>query len=75
MLNPNFGGPKPTMFMCGNDAGAKAEVQDILAKFGWEWEDVGAVEGARAMEPLCIRWCVPGFLRTQWTHAFKLLRK
>ncbi len=29
---------------------------------------------ARAIEPLCILWCIPGFLRNQWTHAFKLLK-
>ena len=75
MVNPDFGGVKPTMFMCGNDADAKAEVQDILGRFGWEWEDMGAVEGARAIEPLCILWCVPGFLRNQWTHALKLLKQ
>jgi len=74
MVNPDFGGPLPTMFICGNDAAAKRETQEVLAKFGWEWEDMGGVEAARAIEPLCILWCIPGFLRNQWTHAFKLLR-
>ncbi len=74
MVNPELGGAKPTMFMCGDDAAAKAEVQEILGRFGWEWEDVGGVEGARAIEPLCILWCAPGLLRNQWTHAFKLLK-
>jgi len=75
MVNPDFGGIKPTMFICGNDADAKAEVARLLDRFGWETEDVGSVEGARAIEPLCILWCLPGFLRNQWTHAFKLLKK
>ncbi len=74
MVNPDFGGVKPTMFGCGNDAKAKAEVAAILATFGWEWADMGGVEAARAIEPLCILWCLPGFLRNEWTHAFKLLR-
>ena len=74
MVNPDFGGIQPTMFICGNQPGAKQEVTEILTRFGWETEDVGGVEGARAIEPLCILWCAPGFLRGQWTHAFKLLK-
>jgi 8-hydroxy-5-deazaflavin:NADPH oxidoreductase len=75
MVNPDFGGTKPTMFLCGNDAEAKASVEELLAKFGWEWEDLGGVEAARAIEPLCMLWCIPGFLRDEWTHAFKLLKR
>lgn len=75
MVNPDFGGVKPTMFICGNDADAKHEVKLILTQFGWETEDMGGVEGARAIEPLCMLWCIPGFARNQWTHAFKLLKK
>ena len=75
MVNPDFGGVKPTMFICGNDAEAKREVTAILERFGWEAEDCGGAEGARAIEPLCMLWCIPGFARNEWTHAFKLLRK
>jgi predicted dinucleotide-binding enzyme len=75
MVNPDFGGIKPTMFICGNDANAKKEVGKILDPFGFEVEDMGGVEAARAIEPLCILWCIPGFLRNDWTHAFKLLKK
>lgn len=75
MVNPDFGGEKPTMFICGNDPGAKQQVQGVLSQFGWEWEDIGGVEGARAIEPLCILWCAPGFQRNQWSHAYRVLRK
>lgn len=75
MVNPDFGGVKPTMFICGNDAGAKRDVTAILDQFGFEVADMGGVEGARAIEPLCILWCIPGFLAGSWTHAFKLLKK
>ncbi|MBI4565242.1 MAG: NAD(P)-binding domain-containing protein [Planctomycetes bacterium] len=75
MVNPDFGGVKPTMFICGNNGRAKEEVKDILTRFGWEAEDMGAAEAARAIEPLCMLWCIPGFQRNQWTHAFKLLKK
>lgn len=75
MVDPDYGGTKPTMFICGNDGAAKQEVGAILDRFGWESEDMGGVEGARAIEPLCILWCIPGFARNQWNHAFKLLKK
>jgi 8-hydroxy-5-deazaflavin:NADPH oxidoreductase len=74
MVNPDFGGLRPTMFICGNDAGAKATVTKILDQFGWDTEDMGGAEAARAIEPLCMLWCIPGFTRNQWTHAFKLLK-
>ncbi len=73
MVNPGFRGGKPTMFFCGNDAAAKAQVVEILDQFGWETADMGTAEAARAIEPLCILWCIPGFLRNDWVHAFKLL--
>lgn len=74
MVNPRFEGGTPTMFICGNDAAAKEVVTDIIGQFGWETEDLGAVEAARAIEPLCMLYCIPGFTRDQWTHAFKLLK-
>ncbi len=75
MIDPDFGGIKPTMFICGNSQPAKDEVKAILDQFGWEVEDLGHVEAARAIEPLCILWCIPGFLQNRWTHAFKLLKR
>jgi predicted dinucleotide-binding enzyme len=74
MYKPNFRGGKPTMFICGNDEAAKKTVTGILTAFGWETEDMGKAEAARAIEPLCMLWCIPGILRNQWTHAFKLLK-
>jgi len=73
MIDPRFEGGTPTMFICGNDDDAKATVTEILDGFGWDTADMGAVEAARAIEPLCILWCIPGFLRNEWTHAFALL--
>jgi len=73
MVDPRFPGGKPTMFICGNDGNAKATVTRILDQFGWETADMGRAEAARAIEPLCILWCIPGFLHGQWNHAFKLL--
>lgn len=74
MVEPAFDDGTPTMFICGNDAGAKEIVCGLLEEVGWDIEDMGTVEAARAIEPLCILWCIPGFLHNHWTHAFKLLR-
>ena len=75
MINPQFAGGPPTMFICGDDEVAKQMVRDILNQFGWETADMGKAEAARAIEPLCMLWCIPGFLRNDWVHAFKLLTK
>jgi predicted dinucleotide-binding enzyme len=72
MINPDFrDNTKPTMFICGNNDDAKKKVHEILEKFGFETEDMGKAESARAIEPLCMLWCIPGFLRNEWAHAFK----
>jgi 8-hydroxy-5-deazaflavin:NADPH oxidoreductase len=75
MINPQFPGGKPTMFICGNNESAKATVRGILDQFGWETADMGKAEAARAIEPLCMLWCIPGFVGNDWYHAFKLLRR
>ena len=74
MVNPSFKGGKPTMFIAGNDAAAKSTVTSILDQFGWETEDLGSAAAARAIEPLCMLWCIPGFAKNDWFHAFKMLR-
>jgi predicted dinucleotide-binding enzyme len=76
MINPEYpDGNRPTMFICGNDDKAKAVVRGINDQFGWETADMGKVEAARAIEPLCMLWCILGFTKNEWTHAFKLLHK
>jgi 8-hydroxy-5-deazaflavin:NADPH oxidoreductase len=73
MVNPQFRQGTPTMFLCGDDAAAKAQVTGVISQFGWEPFDCGGLVAARAIEPLCMLWCIPGFQRNQWTHAFKVL--
>ncbi len=75
MINPDFGTEKPTMFICGNDQKAKDEVVEICELFGFETENMGTVEAARAIEPLCMLWCIPGFRENKWSHAFRLLKR
>ena len=73
MVNPRFAQGPPTMFLCGNDDAAKTRVSAIVRQFGWEPYDCGSIVSARAIEPLCILWCLPGLLRNEWQHAFKML--
>ncbi|MBN1131012.1 MAG: NAD(P)-binding domain-containing protein [Chitinispirillaceae bacterium] len=75
MVDPDFGGTRPTMFICGNSDAAKAEAFGIITTFGFDVEDLGGAEAARAIEPLCILWCIPGFRSNEWNHALKLLKK
>lgn len=74
MVDPRLPGGRPTMFIAGDDPAAKALVTALLDELGWDAEDVGGAEGARAIEPLCRLWCAPGFLRNDWMHAFRVLR-
>ncbi len=75
MYKPDFNGIKPTMFICGNNENSKQTVIGMLDAFGWDTEDMGKAQAAGPIESLCILWCLPGFLRNQWGHAFKLLKK
>jgi predicted dinucleotide-binding enzyme len=75
MINPNYGSEKPTMFICGDDQQARLEVAEICTLFGFEPEDMGYAEAARAIEPLCMLWCIPGFRENRWSHAFRLLKR
>ena len=75
MVDPQFADGKPTMFICGNDEAARKTVAGLVDQFGWDVADMGSAESARAIEPLCILWCIPGLLRGEWSHAFKFLNK
>jgi predicted dinucleotide-binding enzyme len=73
MVNPAYAGGRPTMFICGNDDAARDVVAGVCDMFGWEVLDLGKAEAARAIEPLCILWCIPGFLRNAWSLALKVV--
>lgn len=75
MYQPKFSEGIPTMFIGGNDSKAKQETTELLTSFGWQTMDMGGVESARAIEALCMLWCIPGFASNQWSHAFKMLMK
>lgn len=73
MVEPSFA-EKPTMFICGNNDASKKDVHHILEQFGWDIADMGKATASRAIEPLCMLWCIPGMLHGQWNHAFRLIK-
>ena len=75
MVHPDFPGGPPDMFICGDDASAKQTVAGICRQFGWGVVDLGGIEGARLLEPMCMAWVLHGLQTGSWNHAFKLLHK
>ena len=75
MVHPSFPGGPPDMFICGDDETAKRVVIGFCTDFGWGAVDVGGIDGARLLEPMCILWVMHGIRSGSWNHAFKLLQK
>lgn len=74
MVHPKFENGPPSMLIAGNDDAAKQIVTGVLRDFGWEVADLGGIESARYLEPMCMAWVVYGMHSGGWHHAFKLLR-
>lgn len=73
--DPKFAGGPPTMFIAGNDSGAKTVVSRIAESFGWEPLDIGPIEESRYLEPMALVWIHYAFTTKTWKHAFRLLRE
>ena len=73
MVNPQFPGGPPDMFLCGNDEAAKKSVSEVCEHFGWGVIDIGGIEGSRYLEPMCLTWVLHGIRTKSWNHAFKML--
>jgi 8-hydroxy-5-deazaflavin:NADPH oxidoreductase len=58
MANPSaVGGGDHTLFVCGNDAEAKAKVTELVRSFGWrDVVDAGDITAARGTEMLLPLW-------------------
>lgn len=74
MVDPTLPGGPPTMFIGGNDEGAKKTVGEILGDFGWETIDLGGIDASRLLEPMMWAWVVSAMKSGKWTQAFKMLR-
>jgi len=57
MVEPNKAGTQPTMFLCGNDSGAKTQTAKLLKSLGWtDIIDLGDITKSRATEMLLPIW-------------------
>lgn len=74
MINPQFPGGPPDMFICGNNPQAKKSVAAIIQEFGWSVIDSGGIEASRYLEPLAMVYILH-FFGTGGNYAFKLLTK
>jgi 8-hydroxy-5-deazaflavin:NADPH oxidoreductase len=59
----------PTMFIAGNDAGAKEQVAGLLRQFGWDASDLGGIEASRLLEPFAMVWITHAFKTGKWMYA------
>jgi predicted dinucleotide-binding enzyme len=62
IVNPQFAGGRPTMFICGNDEAAKQSVARILDQFGWETEEHGPGRGGACHRAAVHALVHPGLL-------------
>ena len=59
MVDPTRVPGEHDIFVCGNDAGAKAQVSELLQSFGWSAEhilDLGDISSARGTEMYIALW-------------------
>lgn len=76
MENPAFGADKPVLFFCGDDAGAKSKVKQLVGELGFEGVDAGPLTQARVLEPFALLWISLAFQAGLGREiAFKLLRR
>jgi len=76
MKNPQFGSQRATMFICGDDAGAKSAVSGLARDAGFEVVDAGSLSIARLLEPLAMLWIHLAYGQKMGTgFAFTLLRR
>lgn len=75
--NPRFRSENASMFICGDDASAKAAVSKLAAELGFDVVDAGPLTAARLLEPLAMLWIHLAYKQGLGPsgHAFKLLRR
>ena len=76
MTNPQFGSQRATMFICGDDEGAKSIVGGLARDAGFEAVDAGSLSIARLLEPLAMLWIHLAYGQKMGTgFAFTLLKR
>jgi predicted dinucleotide-binding enzyme len=76
MLDPKYGKDAVSMFVCSDDAAAKATVSELVKALGFDVVDAGPLASARLLEPLAMLWISLAYAWGQGTDiAFRLLRR
>jgi predicted dinucleotide-binding enzyme len=76
MENPAFGADQPVLFFCGEDAGAKGKVKQLVDELGFEGVDAGPLTQARLIEPFALLWISLAFKAGLGREiAFQFLRR
>jgi 8-hydroxy-5-deazaflavin:NADPH oxidoreductase len=76
MLDPKYGKDAVSMFVCGDDAAAKATVSELVRALGFDVVDAGPLASARLLEPLAMLWISLAYAWGQGTDiAFRLMRR
>ncbi len=75
LANPVYGGVAASNFYCGDDAGAKAKVKELIEAIGFEAVDAGPLSNARLVEPLMLLWMASSKAVGSRDIAFKILKR
>jgi predicted dinucleotide-binding enzyme len=74
--NAQFGSQRADGFYCGDDAGAKDSIRELIEAAGMDPVDVGPLRNARWLEAMAMLWIDMAVNQKQGSnHAFKLLRR
>jgi len=75
MVDPKFSSGPARMWICGNDAGAKRAVEELLRELGWAGAlDVGEIEASRWLEAMVPLWVRAGLALDTWEHMLQVVR-
>jgi NADPH-dependent F420 reductase len=76
MTDPSFGGRRPVMFYCSDDAHAKDIAKKLIDEIGFEAIEAGPLRQARLLEPLAMLWVSLAYAQGLGREiAFELLRR
>lgn len=76
MEEPAYNGQRSVMFVCGDDAPARATVCELSEAIGFETIDAGGLKIARLLEPLAMLWIHLSFTTAlKRDFAFALLHR
>ncbi len=76
MVEPGVLRERHSLFICGNDAGAKAQVRELATSFGWPGEDIldlGDISAARGTEMYLMLWLRLAGVADTWQVTVKVV--